>query len=105
MAQPNTTQLETLVTMLKVNLGINTDYMDADDKQAKELELAQYINSSVDYIEREGIILNYDVVSDNMLVVLYSNFLYDRRKDGVTLFPRALRYNLNTRLLSQKVKE
>lgn len=103
--QPNTTQLETLVTMLKVNLGLNTDYMDADDKQAKELELAQYIKSSVDYIEREGIILNYDIVSDNMLVVLYSNFLYDRRKDGVALFPRALRYNLNTRLLSQKVKE
>lgn len=104
MAQPSTTQLETMITMLRMNLGLIFDYMDVDAKAEKELELTQYIYSSIDYIEREGITLDYDVVSDLMLIVMYSNFLYDRRKNGVALMPRSLRWNLNNRLFSQKVK-
>ena len=104
MAQPTGTELETLLVMLEHNLELITDYMDADSKQAKETELTQYILTSCSFIEREGITLNYSDTSDCMLVTMYSSWLYDKRKDGVAVMPRALRYNLNNRLLHEKVK-
>ena len=104
MAQPTGTDLDKLLTMLKYNLELILDYYDTPTKDAKELELTQYILSSCSFIEREGITLDYSNTSDCMLVTMYSSFLYDERKNGVAVFPRALRYNLNNRLLSQKVK-
>ena len=104
MAQPTGTDLATLLVMLQNNLELIFEYMDADTKASKELELTQYIQSSVDYIEREGITLKYSDISDCLLVVMYAAWLYDKRKDGVAIMPRMLRYNLNNRLFSQKVK-
>ena len=103
MAQPTNTELETLLIMLENNLELIFDYMDVDSKTAKETELTQYIHSCVTYIEREGITLNYSDISDCLLVVMYAAWLYDKRKDGVAIMPRMLRYNLNNRLLQQKV--
>lgn len=105
MAQPTGTQLDNMLTMLKYNLEIITDYMDADSKTAKENELTQYILTSVSFIEREGITLNFDKIDDCMLVVMYSAYLYEKRKDVTAQYPRMLRYNLNNRLLSEKVKQ
>lgn len=104
MAQPTGTELDQLLTMLKYNLEIITDYMDADSKAAKELELTQYILASCSFMEREGITLNYSNIDDCMLVTMYSGYLYDKRKDVTAQYPRMLRYNLNNRLFSQKVK-
>lgn len=104
MAQPTGTDLDKLLTMLKYNLELIFDYYDTDTRTAKELELTQYIQASVSYIETEGITLNYSETSDCMLVTMYASWLYDKRKDGVSVMPRALRYNLNNRLLFQKVK-
>ena len=96
-------QQEMLLAMLKNNLELITDYLDADSKAAKETELLQYINASMQFIQREGITLDLSDIGDSMLVVMYASWLYDRRKDGVAIMPRMLRYNLNNRLFSEKV--
>lgn len=102
---------ETILTMLKQGLEIITDYMDEESRTAKNLELMQYIETAEVFIEREGIVLE-DVVSDQMLVSMYAMWLYDKRKTTGSKYtsyyiqnmPRMLRYNLNNRLLQQKVR-
>lgn len=101
-----------ILTMLKQGLEIITDYMDEESKTAKNLELMQYIETAEVFIEREGIVLE-DVVSDQMLVSMYAMWLYDKRKTTGSKYtsyyiqnmPRMLRYNLNNRLLQQKVRD
>lgn len=99
------TQFNTLITMLEYNLEIITEYMDADAKLQKETQLGYYLDSAIAFIEREGVILDYDEVGDLMLIVMYASYLYEKRNDGVSVMPRALRYNLNTRLFKQKVTD
>ena len=94
-------QKTTLITMLKYNLEIITDYMDAEAKQQKETQLGYYVDSAIAFIEREGITLNYANVGDLMLITMYAAYLYDKRNDGVSVMPRALRYNLNNRLFQE----
>ena len=103
---------ETILTMLKQGLEIITDYMDEESKAAKDLELMQYIETAEAFIEREGIVL-VNNVSDQMLVSMYARWLYDKRKTTGSKYtsyyiqnmPRMLRYNLNNRLLQQKVRD
>jgi len=103
---------ETILTMLKQGLEIITDYMDEESKSAKNLELMQYIETAEVFIEREGIVLE-DNVSDQMLVSMYAMWLYDKRKTTGSKYtsyyiqnmPRMLRYNLNNRLLQEKVND
>lgn len=98
-------QKNTLLTMLKYNLEIITDYMDIEAKAQKETQLGYYIDSAIAFIEREGITLDYTNVGDLMLITMYGSYLYDKRNDGVSVMPRALRYNLNNRVFQQKVNE
>jgi len=103
---------DVILTMLKQGLEIITDYMDVESKAAKDLELMQYVQTAEVYIEREGIVLQ-DVVDDQMLVSMYAMWLYDKRKTTGSKYtsyyiqnmPRMLRYNLNNRLFSQKVRD
>lgn len=99
------TQKETLLTMLEYNLELIFDYMDAEAKEQKETQLGYYIDSAVAFIEREGITINYEDTGDLMLITMYAAYLYDKRMDGVSIMPRALRYNLNTRLFQEKVND
>ena len=101
----NDTQLTTLITMLKYNLEIITDYMDTEAELQKETQLKQYIDSAISFIEREGITINYGNIGDLMLITMYSAYLYDKRMDGVSVMPRALRYNLNNRVFQEKVND
>ena len=94
-------QKATLITMLKYNLEIITDYMDAEAKQQKETQLGYYVDSAIAFIEREGITLNYANIGDLMLITMYASYLYDKRNDGVSVMPRALRYNLNNRVFQE----
>lgn len=94
-------QKATLITMLKYNLEIITDYMDAEAKQQKETQLGYYVDSAIAFIEREGITLNYADIGDLMLITMYASYLYDKRNDGVSVMPRALRYNLNNRVFQE----
>lgn len=98
-------QRETLLSMLKYNVEIITDYMDAEAKAQKETQLGYYIDSAIAFIEREGITLNYENIGDLMLVTMYASYLYEKRNDGVSVMPRALRYNLNNRLFQEKVND
>ena len=103
---------EVLLTMLKQSLEIITDYMDAESRQAKDTELKWYIDTAQEYIHREGITLQ-DTVGDAMLQVMYAMWLYDKRKTTGSKYtsyyiqnmPRMLRYNLNNRLLQEKVND
>lgn len=97
-------QKATLLKMLEYNLELIFDYMDAEAKAQKEEQLGYYIDSAISFIEREGIVINYSDVSDNMLITMYASYLYDKRMDGVSVMPRALRINLNNRLFQQKVR-
>lgn len=99
------TQRQTLLSMLKYNVEIITDYMDAEAKAQKETQLGYYIDSAIAFIEREGITLNYGDIGDLMLVTMYASYLYEKRNDGVSVMPRALRYNLNNRLFQEKVND
>lgn len=103
MAEISSEQMSVLLKMLENNLELILDYMDDEAKESKETELTQYINACVKLIEREGITLNFDNIDDELLVVMYASWLYDKRKDGVAIMPRMLRYNLNNRLFSEKV--
>ena len=98
-------QLDTLVTMLQYNEEIILDWMDEDARETLRTQLSQYIRSSISFIEREGITLDFEAIDDCMLIVMYASWLYDKRKDGVSVMPRMLRYNLNNRLFAQKVNE
>lgn len=103
---------EVLLTMLKQSLEIITDYMDAEAKTAKETELTWYIDTAQEYITREGITLQ-DTIGDAMLQVMYAMWLYDKRKTTGSKYtsyyiqnmPRMLRWNLNNRLLQEKVQD
>lgn len=95
-----------LLTMLKANLEIVTDYMDDAAREAKNTELNQYLSAAQEFITREGIALT-DSIGDAMLTVQYASWLYGRRhSDGsYGAMPRMLRWNLNNRLMEQDINE
>ena len=103
---------EVLLTMLKQSLEIITDYMDAESRQAKDTELKWYIDTAQECIRTEGITLQ-DTIGDAMLQVMYAMWLYDKRKTTGSKYtsyyiqnmPRMLRWNLNNRLLQEKVND
>lgn len=85
----------TMLEMLKVDLGISTN--------AYDQRLAQYLTSARTYIEREGIIIDDEKMSDMNLVVMYASWLWSKR-DKNDAMPRMLRWNLNNRLFNEKVQ-
>ena len=91
-----------LLTMLKNDLEIVTDFMDNEAKAAKDAELSGYLSSAREYITREGIDLT-ESFGDSMLLVMYASWLYSRRRaeTSYAVMPRMLRWNLNNRLYEQ----
>ena len=102
--------LEILV-MLKANLEIATNVHDT--------YLGQLLEVGYKEIEREGIKIDkvaapegasyqYSIedIDDINLIVMYAAYLYRKRADeDAPQMPRMLRYCLNNRLFSQKIKE
>lgn len=84
---------QTMLEMLKVDLGISTDAYDE--------RLMQYIVSAGEYIKREGVTLDGAKMSDINLVVMYAAWLW-RKRDTTEAMPRMLRWNLNNRLFYEK---
>lgn len=85
----------TMLTALKVDLGITTTVYDE--------RLVQYLEAARAAIEIEGIKLTEEV-SDGNLVVMYAAFLW-RKRDTQEGMPRMLRWMMNNRLFSQKMTE
>lgn len=84
----------TMLEMLKIDLGISTT--------AYDTRLEQYLESAKEYIIREGINLDSEIVSDMNLVAMYAAWLW-RKRDTNEGMPRMLRWNLNNRLFAKKV--
>ena len=84
-----------LLIMLKTDLGISTDAY--DDR------LKLYLKAAKREIKREGIALQQDDYGDNSLVIMYAAWLW-RRRDSMEGMPRMLRYALNNRVFSQKMR-
>lgn len=82
----------TMLSMLKVDLGITTT--------AYDTRLEQYLESAKAYIETEGITLD-NTVDDGNLVVMYASWLWQKRRENVGM-PRMLRWALNNRLFTEK---
>lgn len=89
-------QLSALLTMVKIDLGIMTKAYDA--------RLTQFIESSVKFITEEGADLDLEDVQDQHLVAMYAEWLWRRRDTGAGM-PRMIRYALNNRVLSRKMRE
>ena len=91
------------LTLLKVDLGL----MQPNANQLTYLNSLLAMAASA--IKREGINLLADNLEDDMLVEMYAAWLYRKRaNDGNTSFavgmPRMLRYQLNNKLVSQKMQ-
>lgn len=81
-----------ILKILKMDLQFSTAAF--DDFLRKIIELAAAA------ITKEGITLT-DNVEDGMLIEIYAAYLYRKRRENIPM-PRALRWQLNNRLLSQK---
>lgn len=93
----------TMLEMLKVDLGISTT--------AYDVRLLQYLDSAQTAIEIEGITLDPESIADGNLVVTYAAWLWRRRdfsfqntNESRAGMPRMLRWLLNNRLFSEKVE-
>lgn len=86
--------METLLSMLKIDLGIMTDAFDS--------RLTQYLDSALAAIQREGATIDIKDTGDAQLVVMYAAWTWRRRDTGEGM-PRMLRYALNNRVLSEKM--
>ena len=104
-AIPTDAQMYTMLESLKIDLEIITDFMDESELAKKVSQLKQYLNMAITFIQREGAILNFDDDSDTGMVVMYAAWLYDKRKDPTAQMPRMVRYNLNNKIFSEKMKE
>ena len=83
------------LAMLKIDLGITNNHYDE--------RLKQYLTFAANEIKREGIKLLADDLTDDNLQIMYAAWMWRKRQDGDEM-PRMLRYALNNRLMSQKMK-
>ena len=89
-------QLSALLSMVKIDLGIMTKAYDA--------RLTQFIEASEKFIREEGADLDLEDSQDQHLVAMYAEWLWRRRDNGEGM-PRMIRYALNNRVLSRKMRE
>lgn len=87
--------LQGLLTSLKIDIGITTS--------AYDTRLLQMLKSAFRHISIEGITLDDGDDVDKDLVVMYARWLWRKRDSGEGM-PRMLRYALNNRLISEKMR-
>lgn len=92
----NTAQEMALLNMLKVDLGIRST-------ESYDNRLTQIIKAAAEFITREGATLNYNSAEDLQLIVMYAAWIWRKRDTGDGM-PRILRWALNNRILSEKMR-
>lgn len=105
--------MATLLKMLIASDEIILDYMDEEEKAKKLEDFRQYILASIEYIENEGVTIDYTLQSHLRLITMYAMWLYDKRKTTGSKYTsyyiqnmqRMLRWNLNNILFRQKARE
>ena len=93
-----------LLTMLKTDLGISTT-------TAYDQRLTQYLETAIQAITREGATIatlsggaySIATIEDAELIVLYAAWMWRKRDSGEGM-PRMLRYQLNNRVLAEKMQ-
>lgn len=88
-----TTKAQALA-MLKIDIGLTAT--------AYDNRLGQYLETAEAEIEREGITFD-ESIGDINILVMYAAWLW-RKRDSMEGMPRMLRYALNNRLFSQKMR-
>ena len=86
-----------LVARLKLNLSLTT--------KAYDDYLGQLLDAASGMIAREGINLNTKCEEDAQILVMYAAYRFRKRAEDNPVMPRMLRYALNNRLFSQKIRE
>lgn len=87
----------TLLTMLKVDLGITSNGYDT--------RLTQILETSEKAIIKEGAsTLDKTQLEDAQLIVMYAAWIWRRRNTGDGM-PRMLRWSLNNRIFAEKARE
>lgn len=105
--------MATLLEMVIKSDELILEYMDDEEKESILADLKQYILSSVEMIEWEGVTLDYTSEADLRIITMYTMWLYEKRKTTGSKYtsyyiqnmPRMLRWNLNNRLFRQKARE
>jgi len=90
----NEQQILQVVGLLKIDLGISTTAYDE--------RLSSLASAAVQAITREGAALDGSSAEDIQLVVMYSEWLWNKRRTGEGM-PRMLRFALNNRIFSEKM--
>ncbi len=90
--------METMLTMLKTDLGIRTS-------TAYDARLTQLLTAAESAIRKEGAsTLDASEPLDMQLIVMYAAWLW-RRRDTMEAMPPFLRWMLNNRILGEKAGE
>lgn len=88
--------MNTLLTMLKTDLGISAA------TTAYDTRLTQYLNAAKEAIIREGATtISITEPADMQIIVMYAAWLF-RRRDSMDGMPRMLRMALNNRVFAEK---
>lgn len=87
----------TIKEIIRIDLGVSVDTPDYD------LLIDTMIKRAKRAIEEEGITIQ-DNDEDGALVEQYAAWMLRKRKENAP-FPRMLRFQLNNRLLSEKMKK
>lgn len=88
--------MDTALNLLKIDLGIVTTW-------AYDTRLTSVLEAAKEMIEREGVTINLKSAEDMQLLVMYAAWLW-RRRDAGEGMPRMLRYALNNRVFSEKMR-
>lgn len=90
--------METMLTMLKTDLGIRTS-------TAYDARLTQLLTAAESAIRNEGAsTLDASDPLDAQLIVMYAAWLW-RRRDDMSGMPRMLRLALNNRVFTEAVSD
>lgn len=84
-----------ILAALKVDLGITSTGYDA--------RLQQLISAAREAIAREGAVLDTAQMEDSQILIMYAAWLW-RRRDTMEGMPRMLRWALNNKVFSEKMR-
>jgi hypothetical protein len=86
--------METILNLLKIDLGITHNLRDA--------YFISLINSTIAEIERRGITLDFNKTEDQMLVSDYSAWTYRKRQEDIPL-ANNIQHRLRNRIIEERI--
>ena len=86
--------MQTLLNLLKIDLGITHNLRDAF--------FMQLLQGSIKEIERRGITLNQKQADDQMLIVDYAAWTYRKRQEDMPL-ANNIQHRLRNRIIAERI--